>query len=310
MNVNMKEKEQGWARVQGVTASTFERFVEWAYKGYYTAATHVLDLEDSSEDELQPTVLEEEADDIAVERIEEIAPEPDDYAVERMEPAPGAPAMEDDTYLRSEPEEALSPFAFGKPKNSNSCGKSSNKRRSKKKKKKVYRQEEYDWVPPASFLTESRSEMKENFIHRKPEILKSAIEITPPRRNQFYGEDYTEVFLCHAQLYVFADEKDIQELKTLALENLHATLAIYDLYARRTGDIISLLRYVYANTSERRDRPDDLQKVLTEYCGYEMDTLMRDKRFKKLMIEEGMNKHGGRLIGDFMTMVMKRIKDD
>ena len=34
--IDMKEKEQGYAELQGVTAETFSRFLEWIYGGSYT----------------------------------------------------------------------------------------------------------------------------------------------------------------------------------------------------------------------------------------------------------------------------------
>jgi hypothetical protein len=115
-------------------------------------------------------------------------------------------------------------------------------------------------------------------------------------------EDYTDVFLSHAKLYVFAEKYDIQTLRTLALENLHNVLAIFTLYKERTGDIITTLRYVYAISRESIDGIEDLRTLLKLHVGYEMDTLMEDEGFRDLMIEEG-----GALLGDFMKMVMRRI---
>ena len=110
------------------------------------------------------------------------------------------------------------------------------------------------------------------------------------------------MFLSHAQLYVFAEKYDVQPLKAYALEELHATLAIYTLYLVRTGDIIALLRYVYRNTGQSNGGKEKLRKMLTAYIGYEMDTLMKDEDFRDLMIEDG-----GPLLGDFLTMVGERI---
>ena len=89
-----------------------------------------------------------------------------------------------------------------------------------------------------------------------------------------------------------------QPLKTLAFEELHSTLAVYTLYHERTGDIIALLRYVYANTSGG----EGLRTLLSDYVGCEMRVLMKDEEFKDLMIE-----NGGPLLQDFMKMVIKRI---
>ena len=74
-----------------------------------------------------------------------------------------------------------------------------------------------------------------------------------PRSNMHPQENYTEVFLSHARLYVFAEKYDIQPLKKLSRQKLQHTLAIYTLYPERVGDITTLLKYVYVNTAETID---------------------------------------------------------
>ena len=147
-----------------------------------------------------------------------------------------------------------------------------------------------------------KADLKEALFSRRYTVRQSVFEIPPPRSNQSSEEDYTEVFLSHARLYVFADKYDIQSLKVLALEELHATLEIYTLYPARTGDIVTLLRYVYANTGQSDGGEEDLRMMLKGYVGYEMDTLINDGDFRDLMIEDG-----GPLLGDFMMMFGRRI---
>jgi hypothetical protein len=53
------------------------------------------------------------------------------------------------------------------------------------------------------------------------------------RQNYNPTEDYTPVFLGHAQLYVFAEQWGINVLKTLALSKLHKTLTSFTLYVVR-----------------------------------------------------------------------------
>ena len=117
------------------------------------------------------------------------------------------------------------------------------------------------------------------------------------------NEDYTNVFLSHTQLYFFAEKYNIQILRMLALENLQNVLAIFTLHKEQTRNIITLLRYVYANTNELHNGIKDLRSLLKQYVKYEMDTLILDKEFRNLMINGG-----GALLGDFMEMVLKRIK--
>ena len=154
----------------------------------------------------------------------------------------------------------------------------------------------------ASLMQSTRQDLKEAFISREFTTRQNSISIPPPRANRNSTEDYTGVFLSHARPYVFADQYDIQPLKALALEELQLTLAKYTLYLERTGVIIALMRYVYANTSDSVAGVEDLRTMLTAYMSFEMDTLMKDRAFKELMLEEG-----GALLGDFMSVVEKRI---
>ena len=147
-----------------------------------------------------------------------------------------------------------------------------------------------------------RRVLKESFITRNPSVRKEAISISPPRHNQAPNENYTDVFLSHARVYVFAEKYDIQSLKALALDELHCTLQSFDLHPERTGDIIALLRYVYANTGEIVDGVEDMRTVLKDYVGFEMDILMKDEDFGHVIIEDG-----GALLRDFLKMVEQRI---
>ena len=156
----------------------------------------------------------------------------------------------------------------------------------------------------------SRQSLRQAFISRSCEAFRSAVPITPARKNENENEDYADVFLGHAQLYVFANNYLIHDLKTLALENLHETLKIFELYSYRTGDIISLIRYVYGNTQIPNDRKTEpMRALLAEYISFEIDTLMKDLAFRDLMIEDEILDTAQRqsLLDDYMAAVMKRI---
>ena len=63
-------------------------------------------------------------------------------------------------------------------------------------------------------------------------------------------EDYTDILISHERVDIFAEKYDIQPLKALALDKLQGTLDSFWLYPERTGNISTLLKYVYANTGE------------------------------------------------------------
>lgn len=272
MNGPMADAQKGSATLKDVDEGTFVRFIEWAHKGYYTAA--------------ELTTVE----------IEVV---PAAQKVYRHRPVMEEPSIVEAYALEAPPAEADALVELPWPQSKK------DKKKGKKFDHNAWESEEFI-VPHqqsrGDAALEMKRELKEAFFSRSYTVRRGVTEIPPPRRNQNPEEDYTYVFLSHAQLYVFAEKYDIQRLKVLALEELHATLAIYTLYPVRTGDIIALLRYVYGNTAQSNGGEEDLRNVLTSYIGYEMDTLMGDDDFRDLMVEDG-----GPLLGDFMKMVKKRI---
>ena len=285
----MAEAQKKYANIEDVSGDTFVRFIQWAYNGYYDAAKYVLDLE-------SPNSSDNKNNDTNI-AINEPAKSPLYFSVEPEEaPAPAEEPVPD-RILEYEVEPAapeLLARSWG------TCN--SRKKSSKREKRVIY--DDYDPVPYSNVSTtrSSKQSLKESFIKRKETVRKYSISLPQPRENQAPNEDYTDVFLSHARLYVFAEKYDIQPLKALALEELQAMLAIFNLHIERTGDIIALLRYVYENTCESAEGVENMRTLMTHYVGYEMDTLMKDDDFRDLMIEDG-----GALLGDFMKMVGKRI---
>ena len=86
-----------------------------------------------------------------------------------------------------------------------------------------------------------RQGLKESFMKRTCTTRPDYITLPRPRANKDPTEDYTDVFLCHARLYVFAEQYDIQLLKAQAFSELQLTLTSYTLYPERTGDIVALM---------------------------------------------------------------------
>ncbi|KAL8658055.1 MAG: hypothetical protein Q9226_001315 [Calogaya cf. arnoldii] len=278
MNGKLSEAQKGYATLEEVEEATFGRFAEWVNKGYYTPGEVSSHLRNDSTSERSFA-----KDEGSKKRPESPAESPQRSEVEVIEQS--------------------NDWGWGSS--------SSSIKKSKKKSSKYCHIGDLEPCNPAdcpivtelpSVKVSSRTQLKESFIHRKATVRQESISIPPPIPNQRPNEDYTDVFLSHAQLYVFAEKYDIQTLKMLALENLQTFLAIFTLYKERTGDIVALLRYVYANTGEPVDGVEDLRTLTTHYMGYEMDTLMEDEGFRTLMVDDG-----GALLGDFMKMVMKRI---
>ena len=282
INGPMREAGEGTAKLESVTPETFERYIQWAYKGYYTApAPSVHDDKDGSTGSRVPGSASQEYQDVMVEET----------VVNEMEPAVA-------------PDKDQSGF-FGY-----TVHYTEQRKQSKKNRFQYYKIDNGkgnllpDLEETAGSTASARS-IRQTFIDRKPLVRRNSVDVPPPRANKDRAEDYTQVFLCHAELYIFAERYDIQSLKTLALDELHATLAIFTLFDERTRDIIELLRYTYENTADSKNANEDLRSLLTHYIGFEMDTLIKDPDFKDLMIRDGAA--GGNLLGDFLSVVSKRI---
>ncbi|KAL6720044.1 hypothetical protein ACLMJK_001965 [Lecanora helva] len=272
MNGYLAEAQQGSAVLNEIHFETFNRFIQWAYVGYYSPADfHIAGR--STDDgvgekgNVRPAATGLRTSDLSVPLDHEPFPTPSDHD-------------EDDS-------------GWTWPSKSSKKGKRGTPWK---------RDSNIDFDPvPTIPQQSSRDKLKKSFISRKTTIRTESIAITPLRSNKNDQEDYTEVFLSHACLYVFAEMYDIQPLKALALDNLHGTLAIFTLYKARTGDIIELLRYIYG-AMQSVPGVDELRSLMKEYVAYEMDMLMQDANLSKLMVEDG-----GALLEDYMEMVAKRI---
>ena len=144
----------------------------------------------------------------------------------------------------------------------------------------------------------SRSELWDNFISISYAISAPSIQ---PRKLQESCEDYTEVFLCHVQLYVFAEKYDIDPLRRLSLHKLQRTLAGYTLYDERVGDVVELIRYSYSNTTDHSGHTDDLRSLVTHYAACMIEDLARRAEFRSLLQE------AGSFAGDLVVRMLDRL---
>ena len=277
INGQMSEALKGEAVLQDVDPGTFARFSDWAYKGWYTAANFmVVESEHSSAKSSAENLRE------MLEQTEPHEHRPETSSLEAIEdpdePEPNPPASEANDEEQQHIDAVL--------------------QASQGMVKAV------DPTNGQRFCR--RRDIYLTFVKRKVFLRTEVADIPPTRVNQNESEDYTEVFLSHARLYVFAEKYDIQPLKVLALECLQDQLGVFELYEERTGDIIALLHYVYAETGESVPAFEDLRTLMRHYVGYEMVTLMKDGDFQTAMFRD----RTGGLLADFVSMVAKRVNDE
>ncbi|KAJ0337273.1 hypothetical protein COL154_013406 [Colletotrichum chrysophilum] len=100
-------------------------------------------------------------------------------------------------------------------------------------------------------------------------------------------DDYTDVFLGHAQVYVFADCYGIATLRALSLGKLRKTLEIFTLYQAGVQDVIRLIRYCYQNTADKVNEEDELRTLVNMYTACKVETLWEDEEFAGLVETNG-----------------------
>ena len=273
VNGEMVEATRGYAVLDQVEEGTFARFIEWAYKGYYTAA----EVETRQSDSGSPKVIATDGPSHEDGVVSDYGDEERNIVEVVAEP----PEVDNQAWAMWGNQTYTTTSQL-------------------KKKHKLAKRAGIGLM--AEDVHGARKQMREDFEGRQYTTLNRRIEIPPARKNQSPNEIYTEVFLCHARLFVFAETYDIQDLKILALENLHNTLSVFTFHPERTGDVIELLRYVYSNTGESQRGVEDLRTMMTQYIGCEMDTLLMDPDFRILMMDGE-----GALLDNFLSMVVKRI---
>jgi hypothetical protein len=108
-----------------------------------------------------------------------------------------------------------------------------------------------------------------------------------PRQNKESCEDYTQIFLCHARLYVFSDQYCIEPLHELTLQKLRLTLSTFILFNERVSDIVELIQYTYAHTMEHEEGIDKLRSLVMDYVICQMEAIVENKGFITMLQEPG-----------------------
>ena len=96
-------------------------------------------------------------------------------------------------------------------------------------------------------------------------------------------EDYSQVFLSHARLYVFAEMYDVELLRKTCLYKLHDVLMKFCLHDERVKDVARLLQYTYTHTPERKEQIDDLRFLVTRYVSMFVQHMIHDDTFQDVM---------------------------
>ncbi|KAG6204919.1 hypothetical protein E4U35_002997 [Claviceps purpurea] len=97
--------------------------------------------------------------------------------------------------------------------------------------------------------------------------------------------DYSEFFIAHAKVFIFADYYGVVELMNLSIDRLYNALRVFRLSSERIGDILALVRFCY-----ERPSPNRLKKLVLSYSAAIIDPDVSEsvaQSFQELWKERG-----------------------
>ncbi|KAG6108785.1 hypothetical protein E4U13_006307 [Claviceps humidiphila] len=98
-------------------------------------------------------------------------------------------------------------------------------------------------------------------------------------------KNYSELFISHAKIFVFAQYYGVEALMGLSMRRLHKALCGFGLSRERIGDILALIRYCYD-----RPGPEKLKKMVASYSAAIVNSQVSDvvaECFQGLLRERG-----------------------
>lgn len=126
-------------------------------------------------------------------------------------------------------------------------------------------------------------------------VLSKTKEKFAPRGNCDPKNDFTPVFLGHANLYILADKYGIVSLADLVLGKLAMTLSCFTLCKDDIDVVAELVRASYQDTMPN----DALRTLVTTYIVSVLGQIGENTGFQKLLSE------GGDFVVDFWQIIWK-----
>ncbi|RDA92664.1 hypothetical protein CP533_3733 [Ophiocordyceps camponoti-saundersi (nom. inval.)] len=98
------------------------------------------------------------------------------------------------------------------------------------------------------------------------------------RANKCQAENYTEVFLAHARLYIFSDRYGLERLAQIALLKLHKLLLRFHFFKERAGDLVPLIALVFTGPV-----PEVIRHLVGLYAACKVKKLWKNEEFRELV---------------------------
>ncbi|KAJ5948634.1 hypothetical protein N7454_001941 [Penicillium verhagenii] len=166
-----------------------------------------------------------------------------------------------------------------------------------------------DYIPPTKHVQSSyfelplkergslsqklRDSFKENTSATPHPTCYLAYNFAPPK-NTWFWQDFTDVLVEQARLYVLADKYGIEPLCELVLFKLVETLQSFKLYHTGVNGVVEFVRFVYNNTRpDYGNNVDPLRNLVVRYVVSVVGQIGEQRAFKRLLNE------GGAFVTDF-----------
>ena len=264
MSNGMHESKVGAAHLQDVDEGTFKRFSQWVYTRSYTAA----DAMWINEKDLEQKSVD---DSTAVCQTQHNDPEQ-------------ASSVGKVVFL-SDGERPTPPQKMSKK-----C----------KKKKKQTQEESLQQTELQTLSIDDALESVEpdqmtcigGIYSKKEQDLRQGTDFT-----------YLEHFLSHARLYVFADQRQIDELAMLTASRLNESLQQFHYYDERAEDIVYLIEYIYENTAILQQRNDKLRHIAVTHVTNHLEDMISSAIFNNLI------ERGGQFAKDLLAGIAARVNE-
>jgi hypothetical protein len=117
---------------------------------------------------------------------------------------------------------------------------------------------------------------------------------TPLCNSGFYeasrnNDDFPDISMAHAKLYVLAQYTNTPALENDALEKLHKLLVQFTFSndPHIFESVVGLIQYVYGNTNSLANSEEPMRRVVSTFCATHYLKLLRKPAFKRLPFEGG-----------------------
>ncbi|EED13268.1 hypothetical protein TSTA_057580 [Talaromyces stipitatus ATCC 10500] len=150
-------------------------------------------------------------------------------------------------------------------------------------------------VLPVTERTIRYSELR-NMFSQLTYTPKRQIHQFQPKPNAKPTEDFTPVFLGHAELYILAHGYDIKDLRELILLKLQQTLQDFIVYETSVASILDFVRFAYKRKSKTGEMKG-LRRLVTVYVVSILGQIGDREEFQSLLAE------GGDFVVDFWRTI-------